>query len=219
MHLADKAANIVNQGECRGFWCFNVGLVPLQYLQFCRFRCSFRWKWASSEKKMLKLVNLSSISLANCSLWARSWEFNSCTISILCGCKYKSLCRTRFKVLLGMFKMLDRFSVESPGCSRTDALTRTTFSGSHDVLGRPNHGWFIVEPVYLEFCTQFLDQLHQWSFIFMLSVVMRAQQNALCLPLNNAMALNSHGPILHFVTPAPGPTSPSLLEAATDLNV
>ena len=36
---------------------------------------------------------------------------------------------------LKMFKMLDCFRVENPGCSRTDALTRSTFLGSRDVLG------------------------------------------------------------------------------------
>ena len=53
------------------------------------------------------------------------------------GCKCKSLCRMRFKDVLSTFKMLDCFPVENPGCSRTDALTRSAFSGSRDVLGRP----------------------------------------------------------------------------------
>ena len=41
-------------------------------------------------------------------------------------------------------------------------------------------------------------------------------QTASCLPLNDAIAFNSHSSLLHFVT---RPTSPLLLVAATDSNV
>ena len=45
-------------------------------------------------------------------------------------------------------------------------------------------------------------------------------QNPSCLPLNDAMALNSHWPLLHFLTTTtPRPTSTELLDAATDSNV
>ena len=62
----------------------------------------------------------------------------------------------RIKDDLGTFKMIDRFRVESPGCSRPDILIRSMFSGSRDVLGQPDRGWFIVEPVSSKFCTHFL---------------------------------------------------------------
>ena len=62
----------------------------------------------------------------------------------------------RYKDVLSRFKMLDCFRVENPGCSRTDALTRSTFSGSRDVLGGLDNGWFIVEPVSLKFYAHFL---------------------------------------------------------------
>jgi hypothetical protein len=44
------------------------------------------------------------------------------------------------KMFWARFKMLDCFQVGSPGCSQIDALTRITFSGSRDVLGRPDSG-------------------------------------------------------------------------------
>jgi hypothetical protein len=46
----------------------------------------------------------------------------------------------QFKDVLGTFKMLDHFRVESPGCSRTDALTCFTFSGFRDIVGWPDLG-------------------------------------------------------------------------------
>ena len=66
------------------------------------------------------------------------WHVVPCCF--LYGFKCKSLCRMRFKDVLSTFKMLDCVRVDNPGCSRTDALTHSTFSGSHDALGRPDRG-------------------------------------------------------------------------------
>ena len=60
------------------------------------------------------------------------------------------------KMFWARFKMLDCFRVENSGCSWTDALPRTAFSGSRNVLGRPDSGRFIVEPISLKFCNYFL---------------------------------------------------------------
>lgn len=54
--LADKTAHTVTLGKWRGFSFFNLGLVSLQYLQFCLFICPIRRKWASSEKLRNLLV-------------------------------------------------------------------------------------------------------------------------------------------------------------------
>ena len=82
------------------------------------------------------------------------WHVAPCWF--LYSCKCKSFCRMWFKDFLSTFKMLDCFRVENSSCSRTDAFTCSTFSGSSDVLSRPDSGWFIVKPVSLKFCTHCL---------------------------------------------------------------
>ena len=137
---------------------FNSGLLLktllLRYSQRKKKSIGDKWVRAKSWPVNVTSFGYPKMSHTEQNVSLEVWHVSPCWF--LYGFKCKYLCRMRFKDVLSTFKILDCFRIENPGCSRTDALTRSTFSGSRDVFGRPDSDWFIVEPVYLKFCTHFL---------------------------------------------------------------